>query len=91
MEKLILQYEKDFFDFEFCKNKDNLENRLSKDFRNIDIFDFKIANLSDSIIMANYRAFENSNNSYALRTSIWIIENDRWKMLFHQGTLIKQI
>lgn len=32
MKDLILQYEKDFFNAQFCQNKANLENRLSKDF-----------------------------------------------------------
>jgi hypothetical protein len=32
MEKLILQYEKDLFSAKFCKNRLNLESRLSKNF-----------------------------------------------------------
>lgn len=111
MENLILGYEKDFFDVEFCKNKNNLEYRLAKGFiefgssgrindrdsiiyylsnltdnREIDILDFKLSVLSDTIIMANYRSLIKENNSYALRTSIWKKEEDQWKIYFHQGT-----
>jgi len=32
IKEMILQYEKDFFNLEFCSNRLNLENRLSKDF-----------------------------------------------------------
>jgi len=32
MNEKILQYEKDFFNINFCCSRENLENRLSKDF-----------------------------------------------------------
>ena len=32
LESMILQFEKDFFDAEFCSSRVNLENRLSVDF-----------------------------------------------------------
>lgn len=32
LENTILQYEKDFFDAEFCRIKDNIENRIGLDF-----------------------------------------------------------
>jgi len=32
MNEMILQYEKDLFCFEFCSNRENLENRLAKGF-----------------------------------------------------------
>ena len=32
LEKLLYQYEQDFFSMEFCKKKENLEERLHKDF-----------------------------------------------------------
>lgn len=35
IEAVLLQYEKDFFNAEFCCNKNNLERRLSEDFYEI--------------------------------------------------------
>ncbi len=111
MKDLILQYEKDFFSAQFCRNKANLESRFSKDFfeygksglvysrslaidslmslskdRPIEIANFEIAELSEGIIIAHYVTHDADDNSYALRTSLWRIEEGHWKIYFHQGT-----
>ena len=111
MKNLILQYEKDFFRLEFCKNRKNLESRLSKDFLEygksgsvynrddsisrlmklpkdnlIEIIQFELNTLSDSVLLARYISHHKENNSYARRTSIWKIEDNEWKLYFHQGT-----
>jgi hypothetical protein len=111
MEDIILQYEKDFFSSEFCRNKKNLVIRLSKDFieygesgsvydrestinalmnlsenKKIKIMQFKLISLSEDILLAHYISHDENSNSYAMRTSIWKIENNTWKLYFHQGT-----
>jgi len=59
------------------------------------IVDFKIKQLSDHCILAIYRLIKhnevNENIKYSLRSSIWKCCDGKWKMLFHQGTLISEI
>lgn len=54
--------------------------------RNISILDFTCIALSDSACLAHYRSFDASDHTYALRTSIWVLRDGRWQLLFHQGT-----
>ncbi len=57
-----------------------------------EILDFKIKELSDGCILALYKVKKNSelnkNKKYSLRSSIWKCFNGKWKMIFHQGTLM---
>jgi len=45
------------------------------------IKDFNVTELSKEVMLVTYRA---------LRSSIWRNNADRWQMIFHQGTLIRQ-
>jgi hypothetical protein len=52
---------------------------------------FKITTLANNIVLANYLSlkteFSNPNTiNYALRSSIWKYIEEKWKMIFHQGT-----
>lgn len=51
---------------------------------------FEIFHLSENIILATYRATKrnaaNGQEAYSLRSSIWKLFGDKWKMVFHQGT-----
>jgi len=58
---------------------------LSQD-RDIEIMDFQLTVLSESILLANYISYHKGNGKYVLRTSVWKFENNNWKMYFHQGT-----
>ena len=112
MKNQILQYEKDFFSKAFCSIRENLENRLSKDFiecgksgfvydrestinslyglsgdRNIEILQFNLTVLSESIVLARYISHHKDSNLYALRASLWKFEDNTWKLFFHQGTI----
>ncbi|MCM3721201.1 DUF4440 domain-containing protein [Solibacillus isronensis] len=50
--------------------------------------DFEIHLMSDEIVLATYRIYNELNNQHSLRSSIWKLVNGQWKMHFHQGTKI---
>lgn len=54
------------------------------------IIDFKTKQLSNDCILATYRLIKhnepNENKKYSLRSSIWKCIDEKWKMVFHQGT-----
>ena len=52
----------------------------------ITLSDFDIHPLSDHIVLATYRTFNEETNQHALRSSIWKLNEGVWKMVFHQGT-----
>lgn len=55
--------------------------------------DFLCKILLDTIVLNTYKIVKKSANglviNYSLRSSIWRFEGDRWRFLFHQGTLTK--
>jgi hypothetical protein len=48
--------------------------------------DFEIHPLSDDIVLATYRIFNEISDQLSLRSSIWKLNEGVWKMVFHQGT-----
>ncbi len=56
------------------------------------IKDFSIDILADNLILAKYKLLKGNDlegqKKHSLRSSIWKLTDDNWKMLFHQGTLI---
>lgn len=50
--------------------------------------DFEIHSLSEEIVLATYRIYNELNNQHSLRSSIWKVVGGQWKMHFHQGTKI---
>lgn len=52
----------------------------------ITLSDFDLHPLSDHIVLATYRTFNEETNQHALRSSIWKLNEGVWKMVFHQGT-----
>lgn len=58
------------------------------------ISDFKIKLLSEKCILATYKVVKNNeideNKKYTLRSSIWKYVDNKWKMIFHQGTLCRK-
>ncbi|KWW21917.1 MULTISPECIES: DUF4440 domain-containing protein [Peribacillus] len=50
--------------------------------------DFDIHPLSEEIVLATYRIFNEVKKQHSLRSSIWKFTDGRWQMLFHQGTTI---
>jgi len=55
-----------------------------------DISDFSIEILSDEVLLARYISHKtdekNGTKTLANRSSIWKLIENRWKMVFHQGT-----
>ena len=50
--------------------------------------DYEIHSLSEEIVLATYRIYNELNNQHSLRSSIWKLVDGQWKMHFHQGTKI---
>jgi len=55
------------------------------------IAEFRLAVLAVDVVHATYRIAKRGDNSaqptLSLRSSIWKSRNDRWQLIFHQGTL----
>ncbi|MDX1699925.1 MAG: DUF4440 domain-containing protein [Melioribacteraceae bacterium] len=51
-----------------------------------ELYDFSIKQLSDELLLSTYRLNYVAINQHSLRSSIWKYSDDRWQMLFHQGT-----
>ncbi len=49
--------------------------------------DFKIKNLSKTLVLVSYTAIQN-NHLVSLRSSIWSNQDAKWQMIFHQGTMV---
>jgi len=53
---------------------------------------YEVRSLSEEIALLKYKTKtikDNNEVSYAIRASIWKHENKKWKMLYHQATLMK--
>ena len=53
------------------------------------IQDFRIRQLSPELVLANYRAMKDGQNTRtgsSMRSSLWQLSGKQWKMVFHQGT-----
>lgn len=52
--------------------------------------DFQVRLLAHGVVLATYQAGKISDEGqkvrYSLRSSIWRFEEDRWQIVFHQGT-----
>ena len=58
------------------------------------LVDFKTLPLAPGLVLATYRAVRHGGPGeppiYSLRSSIWKLIDDRWQLVFHQGTLSKE-
>lgn len=50
------------------------------------VTDFNIKLLAPDVVLATYRTYRHYDSKFALRSSIWKCKDEKWKMLFHQGT-----
>jgi hypothetical protein len=48
------------------------------------ITDFSVTIPAEGVALVKYRAARENESS--LRSSLWVLRDDRWQMLFHQGT-----
>ena len=80
--------------FEYCSSGNIYKYKISDSYDqpdfNCEIIDFTIRNLgTEHIIYTVIKHHEtNQDKKYSLRTSIWERKNNKWKIIFHQGTNI---
>jgi len=48
--------------------------------------DFELHPLSETVVLATYRIFNDVSKQHSLRSSIWKRSEGKWRMVFHQGT-----
>ena len=81
---------------EYCSTREiynyNIKDTFYEDNVSFELIDFKSRELADDCILATYKIIKtyHSNNiiKKSIRSSIWKFYDNKWKMLFHQGTLI---
>ncbi|WP_181328146.1 nuclear transport factor 2 family protein [Listeria monocytogenes] len=54
----------------------------------LEIIEYDIKILDETKVLSYYKLKNLSENSYTMRSNIWIFENNSWKLTFHQGTKI---
>lgn len=56
------------------------------------ISDFSVTLVTTGVALVRYQAARHDEagrkNSVTLRSSLWVLRDDRWQMLFHQGTKV---
>ena len=52
----------------------------------VSVSDFSVTSLAAGVALVRYRA--DSGNSVSLRSSVWVMRDGRWQMVFHQGTKV---
>ncbi|MCW8870379.1 MAG: nuclear transport factor 2 family protein [Proteobacteria bacterium] len=72
-------------------NKSDVLNQLADQKKSPEIIseEFHFKSLSDLIFLVTYRSYQQVNEKkshWAMRSSVWIFEQDKWQMVFHQGT-----
>lgn len=54
------------------------------------LMDFQAKLLSTGVVLTTYRVAKHSDQNklieYSLRSSIWILQEGEWRIVFHQGT-----
>jgi hypothetical protein len=59
------------------------------------IEEFRMIPLNDSAALVTYRAGSESTRTtaahYTLRSSLWVLRQGAWQMLFHQGTNVHEL
>jgi hypothetical protein len=56
----------------------------------LSLTDFQTRPLAPGLVLATYRAIrkgDSGQNSSSQRSSIWKYDDERWQIIFHQGTL----
>lgn len=83
----------DFIEFgssgHIYSKKQSIEGLQNEDSVRISISDFKATILSPDVVLVTYKAVKHEPNrqeSRSIRSSIWRFIDDRWQIVFHQGT-----
>ncbi|MBC1934746.1 DUF4440 domain-containing protein [Listeria grandensis] len=54
---------------------------------NMRLSHFEIQELSEEVVLATYRIFDEKESRNSLRSSIWRCNDGHWQLVFHQGTI----
>jgi hypothetical protein len=54
---------------------------------NMQISDFEVKELSPNVVLVMYMS-STPDSALVRRSSIWVYRDERWQMIFHQGTRI---
>ncbi|WP_445637206.1 DUF4440 domain-containing protein [Nostoc sp. DSM 114161] len=71
----------------------SLENEPIEPLTQRSITEFKTLVLATGIVLVTYRVVRHVSGEqpvHSLRSSIWKLIDNRWKMIFHQGTLVRE-
>lgn len=56
------------------------------------LMDFRVLALAPDVVLVTYKISQQklseTNSIYSLRSSIWKLMDNRWQLVFHQGTLL---
>ncbi|MEH1827306.1 MAG: DUF4440 domain-containing protein [Nostoc sp.] len=72
---------------------ESLQNEPIESLIQRSIAEFKTLVLATGVILVTYRIVRDISGEqpvHSLRSSIWKLNNDQWKMIFHQGTLVRE-
>ncbi|MDQ0189256.1 DUF4440 domain-containing protein [Alicyclobacillus cycloheptanicus] len=53
----------------------------------VSMSDFQMHPLAEGVVLTTYRIEDRTRQRNTLRSSIWKLIDDRWQMVFHQGTI----
>jgi len=71
----------------------SLQNEPIEPLTQRSITEFKTSVLATGVVLVTYRIVKNISGEqpvHSLRSSIWKLNNDQWKMIFHQGTPVRE-
>lgn len=88
LELLISDNFKEIGSYGSIYNKqDVLDNLPKTSIGSIETSDWSCDLLSEGMFLLNYKI--EKDNLASIRTSIWAIEDESWKLRFHQSTILK--
>ena len=69
-------------------DKENILNRLpNEDDPGITMSNFEVKHLSSTSVLTTFTVFIERKQKYSLRSSVWVLNVEKWQMTFHQGTV----
>jgi hypothetical protein len=71
----------------------SLQNESIEPLTQRSITEFKTLVLATGVVLVTYCIVSHISGEqpvYSLRSSIWKLNNDRWKLIFHQGTMLRE-
>lgn len=73
-------------------NRDQIVNALIKDDSGLeyDAFNFQTVFLIDNLAQVTYITKNPKNDEKVFRSSLWVCKKNKWRMVFHQGTVINK-